>query len=94
MRENDAHPFACHPSPAAEYARVLGFNVKRLREKSRLNKKTLCLMANISRPFLDSIERGQSNPQLNIIVRLAKALDVTPEELITPPFDDVPIEAY
>ena len=88
------HPFEKPHGPAAEYSRILGLNVIRLRRRARLNKKTFCLMAGISRPFLDKVERGLADPQVGMLVRMASTLGVTPADLLIPPFDDVPLEAY
>lgn len=39
-------------------------------------------MIGIGRPFLDKIESGEADPRLSIIVRIADALETTPEELL------------
>lgn len=66
---------------------MLGTNVFLLRRRAKLTKTRLCLMVGIGRPFLDRIERGEANPRLSIIVKLAEALGTTPQNLLTPPFE-------
>lgn len=62
----------------------LGRNVTRLRKEAKLTKEKFALMANIGRPFLNRIENGTADPRLSVVVRLADALDVSPEELLRP----------
>lgn len=66
---------------------VLGANVARLRKRAKINKKTFCLMVGIGRPFLNRIENGQANPRLSVLESLAEALETTPQDLLTPPFE-------
>lgn len=73
---------------------ILAYNVKRLRERNKFSKVRFCDAACISRPFLDKIESGKSDPQLSMLVDIANALGVTVKDLITPPFDDVSLESY
>lgn len=74
-------------SPESLRSYMLGTNVFLLRRRAKLTKTKLCLMVGIGRPFLDRIERGDANPRLSIIVKLAEALDTTPQNLLTPPFE-------
>lgn len=60
----------------------IGRNVRQVRERQRLTKALLCLMANVSRPQLNKIERGAVDVRLSTILRIAEALDVPLEELI------------
>lgn len=79
-------------APSAEWrSYVLGTNVNRLRTRSKINKKTFALMAGISRPLLDRIEKGEANPRISIVEQLAAALETTPQELLTPPFEPFPL---
>lgn len=45
-------------------------------------------MVGIGRPFLDRIESGTADPRISIIVRMADALETTPEQLLARPKDD------
>lgn len=62
---------------------VLAENVKRLRLEAKINKHTFALMLGIGRPFLNKIENGLADPRLSVIVKIADALETTPEELLT-----------
>lgn len=63
---------------------VFGCNVERFRLREDLSITRLCEMVGISRPTLYKIERGEGNPRLTMMVKIAKALDVTLEELLDP----------
>ena len=60
----------------------LGLNVARLRNEQELTKDALAQMSGISRPFLDKIESGLSNPRLSDVLQLADALCVNPLDLL------------
>ena len=66
-------------------ARV-GRNVAFLRVSQRINKQTFSLMMGFGRPFLNLLERGQADVRLSLVVRLAEALSVSPEDLLTKEF--------
>ena len=63
-------------------ARV-GRNMAFLRVSQRINKQTFSLMMGFGRPFLNLLERGQADVRLSLVVRLAEALSVSPEDLLT-----------
>ncbi|RDB64327.1 XRE family transcriptional regulator [Gordonibacter sp. 28C] len=62
---------------------MLGRNVTRLRKQAKITKQKFALMVNVGRPFLNRIENGTADPRLSVILRLAAALDTTPQELLT-----------
>lgn len=70
---------------ASEQAVVLGYNVEHLRKAQGLSKTLFAEMAHISRPTLNKVEYGVSDPKLSLVCRLAAALNVTVPELLTPP---------
>jgi XRE family transcriptional regulator of biofilm formation len=58
-------------------------NVKRLRLKRGLNQTELAKRAKVSQAFVAQLETGvQTNPNLDTLRRLAKALKVTVGELV------------
>lgn len=61
---------------------ILGTNVCRLRRSRGLSKVDFCMTANISRPILDKVERGEANVQLDTLCKVASALGVDPSELL------------
>ena len=56
---------------------VVGRNVGRLRNKAGLTQEELAEKAEISRGFLQEIEKGAKNPTINVITRLKRALRCT-----------------
>lgn len=70
------------PSAQVLSARV-GRNVAFLRTSQRMNKQTFALMMGFGRPFLNQLEQGRADPRLSLVVRLAEALAVSPEDLLT-----------
>lgn len=63
---------------------IVGQNVRLLREQQGLGKAAFCLMAGISRPYLNRIEHGDANITLKELQRLAEGLDVEPVSLLRP----------
>jgi transcriptional regulator with XRE-family HTH domain len=64
----------------------LGFGrtARRLRLALGLSQEELADRANIHRTYIGGIERGERNPTLTMIVRLAEALEVAPAKLLEP----------
>ena len=53
---------------------ALGLRVKELRERLGLSQEQLAERADLHVTYVSGIERGQRNPGLNILSRVAKAL--------------------
>jgi len=62
---------------------VLSRNVRRLRQKSGLSQDELGERAKLHRTYVGAIERGERNITLQSLARLAKALGVRPEALLS-----------
>jgi len=61
----------------------LARKVKQLREKLGLSQEKLARLADVSNNTIINIEAGkQDNPTIDTLKRVAKALDVSVEELI------------
>ena len=79
-------PLDTHPYPHVNHQYVLrhalGENVARLREEQELNKTTFALMAGVSRPYLNAIEKGQADVRLSYVQKIADALCVEPTDLL------------
>ena len=58
-----------------------GRNVARLRDKAGLSQDKLAEKADLDRTYLSGIERGVRNPGIKIVIRLARALRVTVDQL-------------
>lgn len=61
---------------------ALGVAVRTLRQKLGLSQDELAAIADLHRTYVGGIERGERNPTLTSIHRIARALQVTPAELL------------
>jgi transcriptional regulator with XRE-family HTH domain len=61
---------------------AFGREIKRARGSLQKSQETLAFDAEVHRTYVSLIERGQKSPTLAVIVRLAKALNVRPSELL------------
>jgi len=61
---------------------IIGTNLKRLREAKKLTQREVWEAAEISKSSLTAYENGRSDPTGDTIVKLAKALGVTTDELL------------
>ena len=57
-------------------------NLRRLRHAKGISQEDLAYDADVNRTYLSKLEKGVSYPGLEIIVKLANALDVEPAELL------------
>ena len=62
--------------------REFGNRVKQLRLGKNLSQEKLSQICGIDRTYISGVERGIRNVSLLNIARLAKALDVSPSELL------------
>ena len=60
----------------------LGRNLRRIRQQRRLSQEEFAEVLKIHRTYVGGLERGERNPSLLVIERLARALDVEPLELL------------
>jgi len=58
-------------------------NLRKARQKSEISQEELGFRCDLHRTEISLLERGGREPRLGTIVKLAGALDVTPEELCT-----------
>ena len=61
---------------------LFGAVVRRHRLERGLSQERLAEAAGLSQRYLSVLERGENSPTLNVIVRLAAALDLSPSELL------------
>ena len=69
-------------APEAFYRSAFGARVRALREECGLSQQSLADAVDMSARYLGSIERGQANVTLDVIVRLADGMDVEPGSLL------------
>lgn len=60
----------------------IGKRIARRRRKLNLTQARVEEMADIGYKYLSNVERGISIPSTEVIMRLAKALDTTPDEFL------------
>jgi transcriptional regulator with XRE-family HTH domain len=77
--------------PADEIPPALGPNLRRLRGKRGLSLERLARLSGVSRAMLSQIELGQSAPTINLLWKVARALDVPFSSLIDRSGPDTPI---
>ena len=59
----------------------LGLKIKELRKLKGLSQEKLANLAEIDRTYLPTIEKGERNVSIEVIEKLAKALDVKIKDL-------------
>lgn len=62
---------------------MVGANVRRLRKAKGLTQEQLAHEAGVAMRYVAGVERGEENPSLRFIVKIAKALDAEPAILLT-----------
>jgi transcriptional regulator with XRE-family HTH domain len=61
--------------------KILGRNVRQLREAQGASQEEIAFRAGMNRAYLSDVERGERNPTVRVVGRLAKALAVEPAAL-------------
>lgn len=64
--------------------KLVGRNVRRLREKAGLTQEQFAERSGFSQQYLSGLERGLRNPTIVTIYELASALDVNYLDLLRP----------
>ena len=59
----------------------LGMRVRYLREQKKMTLEDLSFESNVNKNYLSDLERGNRNPTVKILERIAVALEITLEEL-------------
>jgi transcriptional regulator with XRE-family HTH domain len=68
--------------PVMKWEEIVGLNVRRLRYARGLTQEKLADVSGIDTRYLGGIERGQENPSIAVVGRLAAALGVHPADLL------------
>jgi transcriptional regulator with XRE-family HTH domain len=72
-----------HESSSSDLAPVVGRNLRRLRTHRGLSLERLSKASGVSRAMLGQIELGQSAPTINVLWKIARALEVPFSALIS-----------
>ncbi|WP_353851155.1 helix-turn-helix transcriptional regulator [Shinella sp.] len=65
-------------------AQILGENVRKVRLERGMTLESLAIEVGLAYSYMGGIERGQKNPTLAVVERIAEALNVEPVLLLTP----------
>lgn len=65
-----------------KHLQQFGSHVRVLRQSQNLSQEELAEKANMHRTYIGMIERGERNPALLNLIRLAQALDVSLPDLV------------
>jgi transcriptional regulator with XRE-family HTH domain len=60
-------------------------NIKQLRQSRNLSQEQLSRLSGVPRPTWSNLESGTANPTVSVLTKVAAALQVPVEELISPP---------
>ena len=63
-------------------AKKLGENIKEIRTQKGMSQGDLCRKLGVDRAYMSNVENGNKNPTLGTIERIAKALNVSVDELL------------
>lgn len=74
------------PKLAARLEQLVGENIRNLRKARGLTRSRLAVLADVDERYLGSIERGDGNPTVAVVGRLARALKIHPRDLLTGDF--------
>ena len=70
---------------------IFGGNVRRLREALGMTQESVAEASGLDRSYVGGVERGERNPTLSAILRLATALRVTPARLFEGIGEDIQV---
>ena len=59
----------------------LGMRIRYLRDQRKMTLEDLSFESNVNKNYLSDLERGNRNPTVKILTKIANALEVTLEEL-------------
>jgi transcriptional regulator with XRE-family HTH domain len=63
-------------------AKRLGMKLKELRTQQGMSQTAMAKKVRVKQAYIAMLEKGQENPTLDVLERLAKALKVTVAELV------------
>jgi transcriptional regulator with XRE-family HTH domain len=64
---------------------IVAWNLRRIRVKSGLSQERLAFDAEVDRSYVGGLERGEENPTVDLLGRLARTLKVPISELFVSP---------
>ena len=67
----------------SSYKKCLGEVISDKRREARINKRQLSLMIGLSRLTIRKIENGETNPSLDVLLRITQGIGVSLADVIT-----------
>jgi len=64
---------------------ILGQNIRRYRQTKGMTQERLAEIVDVSGSYIGYLERGEKNPSLNLLFKIADTLEIEPATLLTPP---------
>ncbi len=71
-----------------DYINAFGENLKKLRNERGLSQEKLALLSELDDMQIYRIENGKVNPTISTLYTIAKALNVSPKELLDFEFEE------
>jgi transcriptional regulator with XRE-family HTH domain len=66
-----------------DWKAIMAKNIRKLRQQRKLTQEQLAFASKIDLTYLGGIERGQRNPSLMVMARIAEALGVSLPKLLS-----------
>jgi transcriptional regulator with XRE-family HTH domain len=63
-----------------KWGQIVGANIRRFRKECGLSQESLALSADLDLRYLGGIERGEHNPTVDLLGRIAEVLEKHPSE--------------
>lgn len=70
------------PRVLSEAHRQFGTNLRAARQRAGLSLEALAARSGVTWSYIGTLERGNANPALTTLLRLAAALNATPAQLL------------
>ncbi len=64
------------------FRQKLGLKIRKFRKQKEITQEKLAELAKIDYSYLNLIENGNRNPSIKVITKIARALGVSPKELL------------
>jgi len=64
---------------------LIGDNIRLIRQKSGLSQEQLALLSNMNTSYIGQIERGEKNPTVRTLEKIADALEISITDLFASP---------
>jgi transcriptional regulator with XRE-family HTH domain len=69
---------------------IVGWNLRRLRVSQDISQERLAYDSGVDRSYLGGLERGEENPTVDVLERLAISLNVKLAAILEEPAPDAP----